>query len=209
MIRIRALALLLLCPLLAGCYFDNPLTSEPSKDINSWLLGVWEYKDTKGRTYRARLVPMTGDRYFVTFQAPGGRKGEKKRWEFEGWISRVSYSRFLSLKCTLSSGDIPEGAFVFVNYQVINQNTVITRRLELDSSPAATSYELRAEVRQRLKEDSLMPEEGSKWSRISEIYWDPDYTEEQPFQPLRFPPSPPERKRDTKPGRPQPLSSPR
>ena len=172
MIRIRALALLLLCTLLAGCYFENPLTGGPSKDINSWLLGVWEHKDTKGRTYRARVVPITGDRYFVSFQVLGRRK-EKKVWEFEGWISRVSYSRFLSLKCSVSSGDVPEGAFVFVNYQVVDQNTVITRRLEIDSPPEATSQQLRAEVRQRLKEDSLMPAEGLRWKRISEVYWDP------------------------------------
>ena len=197
MIRIRALALLLLCTLLAGCYFENPLTGGPSKDINSWLLGVWEHKDTKGRTYRARIVPITGDRYFVSFQVLGRRK-EKKVWEFEGWISRVSYSRFLSLKCSVSSGDVPEGAFVFVNYQVVNQNTVITRRLELDSSPEATSQQLRAEVRQRLKEDSLMPAEGLRWKRISEVYWDPYYTEEQPFQPLRFPTPRPEKKKDDK-----------
>ena len=32
-----------------------------------------------------------------------------------------------------------------------------------------------------------MPDEGLKWKRTSEIYWDPNYTEEQPFQPLRYP----------------------
>ena len=109
-----------------------------------------------------------------------------------------SYSRFLSLKCSVSSGDVPEGAFVFVNYQVVNQNTVITRPLELDSPPEATSQQLRAEVRQRLKDDSLMPAEGLRWKRISEVYWDPNYTEEQPFQPLRFPTPWPEKKKDEK-----------
>ncbi len=188
--RIRALALLLLCTLLSGCYFENPLTSGPSKDINSWLLGVWEAKDKKGKIYRARVVPITGDRYFVAFQIPGGRKAAKKVWEFEGWISRVGYSRFLSLKCSVSSGDIPEGAFIFVNYQVVSQNTVLTRRLELDSPPEATSQQLRAEVRQRIKDESLFPDEGLWWNRTSEVYWDPNYTEEQPFQPLRFLPPP-------------------
>ena len=77
--------------------------------------------------------------------------------------------------------------YVFVNYQVIDQNTVITRRLELDSPPEATSQQIREEVRQRLRDNSLMPDEGVKWRRTSEVYWDPYYTEEQPFQPLRFP----------------------
>jgi hypothetical protein len=199
MMRIKALALLLLCTLLVGCYFEHPLTGGPSKDINSWLLGVWEAKDAKGRTYRARVLPITGDRYFVAFQIPGRRKSERKTWEFEGWISRVAYSRFLSLKCSVSSGEVPEGAFVFVNYQVIDQNTVLTRRLELDSPPEATSQQLREEVRQRLREDSLMPDPGLRWKRTSEVYWDRYSTDEQPFQPLRFPtPRPqktPEKKR--------------
>ena len=201
----RALALLLLCTLLPGCYFDQPLTGGPLKDINSWLLGVWEHKDAKGRVYRARVVPLTGDRYFVSFQAGGRRARDKKVWEFEGWISRIAYSRFLSLKCNVSSGEVPEGAFVFVNYQVIDQNTVVIRPLQLDSPPEASSYELRTEVRLRLKDQSLMQADGAKWKRVSEIYWEPGYTGEQPFQPLRFPayPTPPSVngvKEDRKPG---------
>jgi hypothetical protein len=185
---IRALAWLLLCTLLTGCFF--------AKDINSWLLGVWETTDSKGRTYRARVVPITSDRYYVSFQT-GRKKAPRRVWEFEGWISRVAYSRFLSLKCAVTSGEVPEGAYVFVNYQVIDQNTVITRRLELGSPPEATSQQIREEVRQRLRDNTLMPDEGLKWKRTSEVYWDPNYTEEQPFQPLRFPtPRPGQRETD-------------
>ena len=101
-------------------------------------------------------------------------------------------------------GEVPEGGFVFVNYQVIDQNTVIIRPLQLDSPPETLSYDLRAEVRRRLKEGSLMPVEGATWKRVSEIYWEPGYTGEQPFQPLRFPPysKPPVKKaaEDRKPG---------
>jgi hypothetical protein len=195
--RIRALACLLLCTLLTGCFFEHPLTRGPSKDINSWLLGVWEGTDSKGKTYRARVVPITSDRYYVSFRSLGRKKTPRGVWEFEGWISRVSYSRFLSLKCSVTSGEIPEGAYVFVNYQVIDQNTVITRRLELGSPPEATSQQIREEVRQRLRDNSLMPDEGLKWKRTSEVYWDPLYTEEQPFQPLRFPtPRPDQTKQD-------------
>jgi hypothetical protein len=199
--RIRALAWLLLCTLLTGCFFEHPLTGGPSKDINTWLLGVWESKDSKGIAYRARVVPITGDRYFVSFQVLGRKKAPRKVWQFEGWISRVAYSRFLSLQCTASSGEVPEGAFVFANYQVIDQNTVLTRRLELGSPPEATSQQLREEVRQRLKDDSLTPDQGLKWTRVSEVYWDPNYTEEQPFQPLRFPPPGPETKKPESPSR--------
>ena len=193
--RIRAFASLLLCTVVAGCYFEHPLTGGPSKDINTWLLGVWEHKDAKKRTYRARVVPLTGDRYFVEFQSGGPRKN-KKVWEFEGWISRVGYSRFLSLKCNRSSGEVPEGAFVFANYQVIDQNNVILRPLQLDSPTETLSNHLRQEVRDRLKDGSLMPLEGAKWTRISEVYWEPGYTGEQPFQPLRFPTPPPSKSKE-------------
>jgi hypothetical protein len=203
--RIRVLAWLLLCTVLTGCFFEHPLTGGPSKDINSWLLGVWEGTDSKGRTYSVRVVPITSDRYYVSFRSAGRKKAPRGGWEFEGWISRVAYSRFLSLKCAVTSGEIPEGAYIFVNYQVIDQNTVITRRLELDSPPEATGRQIREEVRQRLREHSLMPDEGVKWRRTSEVYWDPNYTEEQPFQPLRFPtpfPTPPPgQKKQEKPRR--------
>ena len=189
MIRIRAIASLFVCTLLAGCYFEHPLTGGPMKDINTWLLGVWEHKDAKGRIYRARVVPLTGDRYFVSFQSRGKENRQKKSWEFEGWISRVGSSRFLSLKCEASAGEVPEGAFVFANYQVIDQNTVVLRPLQLDSSPETSSADIRKEVRRRLKDQSLLPPEGARWVRISEIYWEPGYTGEQQFQPLRFPPN--------------------
>ena len=67
-----------------------------------------------------------------------------------------------------------------LNYQVIDQNTVIIRPLQLDSPPDTSSYELRAEVRRRLKEGSLMPEEGARWTRTSEVYWEPVTPESNP-----------------------------
>lgn len=188
MTRLRAFALLLISAFLAGCYFDHPLTDGPSKDINTWLLGVWEYKDDKGKVYRAGVTPLTGDRFNVWFRALGKRPRDTKEWQFEAWISRVGRSSFLSLKCIKSDGEVPEGAFVFAHYQVIDQNHVMIRPLQLESSSDTTSYHLRAEVRQKLKDKALLPEVGTAWTRISEIYWQKgDEGGEQPFQPLRFP----------------------
>ena len=117
----------------------------------------------------------------MAFQIPGRRKSDRKIWEFEGWISRVAYSRFLSLKCSVSSGEVPEGAFVFVNYQVIDQNTVITRRLELDSSPEATSQQI--ERKCVSGEVPLIPIRPLKDPKFIGIV---TQTEEQPFQPYAF-----------------------
>ena len=184
---IRALGLLIACTFLAGCYFDRPLTERPSKDLNSWLLGVWEHKDQKGRKFRARVVPWTGDRYAIALRGPG-KSSKVRETEFEGWISRVGPASFLTLKCVSDGGVVPNGGFVFVHYQVIDQNTVFTRPLELDSPSDTPSIELRKEVRHKFKEGTLLPHAAAAWKRISEVYWEPGYTGEQPFQPLRFPP---------------------
>jgi hypothetical protein len=185
------LALLLFSALLTGCFFDHPLTDKPSKNINTWLLGVWEYRDAKGKVYRAGVLPMTGSRYTVWFRALGKSSREIKEWQFEAWISRVGNSSFLTMKCLKTAGEVPEGAFVFAHYQVINQNNVQMRALQLDSSQDTSSYHLRSEVRVKMKEKTLLPQQGMLWTRVSEIYWPRDGDGEQPFQPLRFPPGPP------------------
>ena len=108
---IRLLAWLLLCTLLPGVYFDHPLTGWTVQKISTaGYSGVWESTDSKGRTYRARVVPITGDRYYVSFRPAGRKKAPTGRSGIlRAWISRVSYSRFLSLKCSLTSGEIPGG----------------------------------------------------------------------------------------------------
>ena len=183
---LRVIALALACALTAGCYFEHPLTESPSKDINTWLLGEWEHTDAKGRVYRAGVVPLTGDRYAVWFRGPG-RKRQARHWEFDAWISRVGPASFLTLKCNASAGEVPEGGYVFAHYQVVDQNTVNIRPLELDAARESSSKSLRAQVRRQLKDKTLLPQASLTWRRVSEGYWDPGYTGEQPYQPLRFP----------------------
>jgi hypothetical protein len=180
--------LLLFTMALSGCFFDQPLTDRPSKDLNTWLLGVWQTKDEKGKTHQATLTPLTGSRYAVRYEILGSTKKETKTWVFEGWISRVGSSVFLNLKCLDSAGQVPPDAFVFLHYQVVAQNTVVTRALQLGSAQNATSMEIRKEIRQKLKDKTLY--DGSAvtvWTRISEVYWDADSFATQPLQPLRFP----------------------
>ncbi len=188
--RLPALALLLISVLLTGCHFDNPL-SGPSKDVNTWLLGVWEYKDLKAKkTYRAQVTPISDERYAVVLRELGKTPKEtRKLWMFEGWISRVGGARFLNLQCKQSaSKEIPVGANFFVHYQVVDQVDVIIRPLQLDSAPDATSIQLRQEVRSKQKQGTLLPQIGTEWLRVSEVYWNKeDPYELQPYQPLRYP----------------------
>lgn len=191
----RALAILLLTVFLAGCKFDNPLTSGPTKELNTWLLGAWETKNSDGDITRVTVIPMNGDRYNIWYRTPG--KGKKvKVYNFEGWISRVGRSQFLSLKCISSPGDIPEGKFTFVHYQVIDQLHVLTRGLQLDAPNDASSFELRKEVRAKLKEKTLYSGETTSWTRVNDVYWDDN--SEDPIEPLRNPMGYVEKKKDKK-----------
>ena len=170
---------------LAGCYFDHPLTGGASKDINTWLLGVWESTDDKGRVSRVMVTPAKADRYSVQLEVPGKTPKEIKKYEFEAWPSKVGDTLFLSLHCQTSPGDIPTGSFVFAHVQLLDQNHVRTHGLKLDAPPSASSYELRKEVRSKLKDRSLYEGVPSvAWSRVAEVFWSPNGTDPT-FKPVR------------------------
>jgi hypothetical protein len=179
----------IICSVLTGCFYDHPLTDTPSKDINTWLLGVWEHTNDKGDLDRATVLPLTGARYTVWYESEP-KSGPKKQWRFEGWISRVGSAVFLTLRCDEGPGDIPQGSYVFLHYQLLNQNRIAIRQPQLDAAPDASSYQLRTDLRRKLKEKTLFKAEPAAiWKRVSEVYWDPNSQEPQPFQPLRFPES--------------------
>ena len=180
--------LLAVALLLNGCLFDHPLTGGASKDINTWLLGIWSFKDPeKDQSFRLTVIPKNGDHYNITLEALGKNDRPTKHWQMTGWISRVGRGSFLSIQCDETSGQIAPGQFFFVHYQVLNQNNVLIRPLILDSPSDASSFQLRQEVRKKLKDRILYAQEGQVWTRISEIYWNPSLPGPQPMQPLRFP----------------------
>ena len=179
------LALILLPLLLAGCRFENPLTTNPSEDLNTWLLGEWELKE-KGSTSTAVVAPLSHDRYSVHVSvAPKGGSG-KREYDFEAWSSRVGNSLFFTLRSLKNSANLPEGTHVFLHAQMIDQLTVRLRPLQLDSPENATGLELRKEIRSRLKEGTLYAEDSAKdWSRVAELYWTKE-GETGLFKPLRY-----------------------
>jgi hypothetical protein len=186
-LKLRAFTLLIFSVLLAGCSFEHPLTGSPSENINTWLLGVWEHKDEKGRVFRAEVLPLASDRYTIWFRAPGRKPKETKEWRFEAWPSRVGNSTFLTLKCEASDEGVTVGKYVFFHTQMLDQLHVVLRGLQLDSATDASSYDLRREVRAKLKDRTLLPEEGSTWTRIAEAYWKPGEGGAGTFTPNRFP----------------------
>ncbi|GAB4174925.1 MAG: hypothetical protein Fur0032_14660 [Terrimicrobiaceae bacterium] len=172
---------------LSGCGFENPLTGRPSKDLNTWLLGVWEHKSEKGERFRAIVTPKTGDRYWVTVQKLAKSGKPARSMSFEAYISRVGRSNFLTLKCLEGGPEIAAGRYAFAHYQVLDQNSVRIRLPALDADPSASGYQLRKEIRAKVKDGTLYPDIGTAWQRISEVYWAKG-DEPQPMQPLRFPP---------------------
>jgi len=186
-LSLRAGLMLAISVCLSGCYFDQPLTKTPSKNLNSWLLGVWEHKDERGRISRAMISPLDISRYTIQLTMPGKKPRQVLRYEFEAWPSRVGDSLFLTMLCTRSDGDVPVGAYVFAHPQLLNQNKLRIRILQLDVDPAETSYHLRQAVRQKLKDGTLYePKLFTDWTRVEEVTWGADGSSEA-FRPIRNP----------------------
>jgi len=183
-VRLSAIAAAVL--LMAGCYFDQPLTGHASKNLNTWLLGVWESKDESGRVSRIMVTPANESRYLVQVAVPGKTPRTTKRYEFEAWSSKVGSSNFLTLRCIEGSGDVPTGAHVFAHFELLNQNNVRIRGLQLESAPSASSFELRKEVREKLKAGTLYADKMADWRRVEEVTWGKD-GESIPFAPVRNP----------------------
>jgi hypothetical protein len=183
---VRLLPAVFLVQALAGSSFDHPLTVVPSKNLNTWLLGVWETRDDKGRASVAVVTPINCDHYALKFSTPGKAPRETKRYEFEAWPSKVGDTLFLTLRCLTSPGDIPTGTYVFTQVQLLDQSDVRTHGLKLDSPSSTSSFELRKEVRSKLKDHSLY--EGAPsvvWSRVAEVFWSTNGAD--PTFPLRNP----------------------
>jgi hypothetical protein len=91
---------------MAGCRFENPLTTSPSEALNTWLLGEWEMKD-KGGVSTAVVAPLPHDRYTVHVSlAPQGGNG-RRDYDFEAWASRVGNSTFFTLRSVKNSANLP------------------------------------------------------------------------------------------------------
>jgi hypothetical protein len=179
------LSLLLVPMLLVGCYFENPLTSSGSENINTWFLGEWEHRDKGGAVSRAIVTPAANDLYRVQVSI-ATKGGGRREYDFEAWASDVGNSVFLTFQSLRNSQNLPQGAFIFAHPQMLDQNTIRLRPLQLDSPTNAKSMALRKEVRARLKEGTLYPMNGAQdWKRVGEVYWTRD-GDTGAFKPIRY-----------------------
>lgn len=179
---------LLLAPLvLAGCFFENPLTSSSSESLNTWLLGEWRHEAAGGGISKMLVTPAASDRYLVQAEIRKPRAAVAIL-EFDAWASRVGGRTFFTLRSRVPGGEVPEGGHVFAHIELLDQQTMRVRSLELPAESGATSMELRRAVRRALKDGTLFSGEGSTdWERVAEVYWKRD-GEVGTFTPLRTPP---------------------
>ena len=146
--------------LLSGCLYDNP-PSGPSRSIDTWLVGQWSATDKAGHVFDAVMTPATSSHYRLSIL----RKGSVPQ-EFDGWISRVDGFSILTLN-SLNEGP-GFGKYVLYHYELLSPGVpppggigaprIRLSELQLgESCLSLTSYNLRKEIRQALKEGILLP----------------------------------------------------
>lgn len=175
-----ALAAVLLLP---GCrFYDHPMT-EPSRSINTWMTGVWEYPQANGELLQAVVMPKDNNHYAIAFREFGKNKKLKTLQEYDAWISRVGLVSFLTVNV--------DGRYLPVHFQLLSPIEVRLRLPDLDAgSESLMPRELRKQVRDKFKAGTLLANDGQTWQKVSEIYWPLNGTpSEQPMnQPLRYAP---------------------
>lgn len=178
------MGVVLAAALLAGCFFEKPLTPGPSEALNTWFLGQWERKEPSGEVSRLVVSPAAGDIYRV--QVSWAAKGKRSDYDFEAWASRVGASTFFTLHNLHNAPNLPEGAYLFLHPQMVDQNTLRVRGLTLDSPAGAAPLDLRKEIRARLKAGSLYSDSATQdWKRVGEVYWQRD-GQTGVFTPVRY-----------------------
>ncbi len=191
-----ALALAVAVLLLTGCLFDTPITSNASTNIDTRLLGVFEYKQLVDRDatetvevieivdgeeviqvveppmiiHRVAILPRDEDTYWIYYRNFGQTPAKVLR--FIGWISRVDGDYYLSFQDD-TAGSQAFGKFAFAKAEWIYPgNFAVSSPNMQGMENAATPYEMRRALRARLKEDTLFPYEPTPWNKIARVYWD-------------------------------------
>lgn len=168
---------------LAGCLYDSPLTAQASTNLDTRLLGVFEYKQSptapddatgddrpKFIIHRVALIPRTEDTYWIFYRNFGETPAKTLR--FIGWISRVDQKYYLSIQDdTAGSATFGKFSFVKFDWSFPGNFTVSSPNMQ-DLENVATPFEMRKGLRARLAEGTLFPYEATPWDKIARIYWD-------------------------------------
>jgi len=175
----KASILIFLPLLLSSCLYDSA-PSKPAGQINTALVGIWTAQDKNGKVFEVTVTPESNLLYHVSCYDK--YKNEKDPWQFEGWISRVDELKILTL-CSLSSNPRYHGKYLFFHYEVIAPGPApidnvgprrmrITQLLLDESARHLDPKQLRQAIRERLKQETLLPSEGSVvWTKVGSVTW--------------------------------------
>jgi hypothetical protein len=167
---------------LGGCLTDSPLTSSASTNIDTRLLGVFEYDSGGGRKkdggdeasekeiLRVAVLPRSEDEYLIYYRDESKKPVETL--EFIGWISRVDENYYLAIK-DVTGGSSTFGKFSFMKFTWRWPGNIILHAPDQAGLEHASSFQLRKAVRQKLRDDTLFPYEGTYWNKIARVWWDP------------------------------------
>lgn len=178
------LSLILLCLGMGGCLFDHPLTGVSSTNLDTRLLGVFEFQENKAAsdkkpddaakktiTHRAAVLPLDNSRYVIYYR--DFSKKPAKVLKYIGWISRVDSTYYLTYRDE-NEGSATYGKYGFFLFlwEYPGDIRILTPDMQ-GIDPAISSFKLRNEVRKRLKAGTLFPYESTLWNKIARIWWDP------------------------------------
>jgi hypothetical protein len=172
--------------LLVGCLDDTPITATASTNIDTRLLGVFEYQERVKRAetdpaladgekppmiiHRAAILPRDADTYWIYYR--NFSQSPAKVLRFIGWISRVDGDHYLSFQDD-TAGSRTLGKFSFVKFAwTFPGNFTISAPNMQGVEAGATPFDRRAIVRARLEEGTLFPYEATPWDKIARVYWD-------------------------------------
>lgn len=151
--------------MMGGSLFQHPPT-EPSRSMNTWLLGVWEHRNEDGTSFRAGVMPYLSDRYMIYYRRfdKSGRSVSAER--YEAWISRVGRISLLTVAVPR-----PEGMrYDVIGIQLLSPQQIRALQPEIDPDPVS-SFRMRVDIRRKFKRGELFGGVDQTWSKIGEVYW--------------------------------------
>jgi len=190
----NTLALLLLAALplgLGGCLFDHPLTEASSTNLDTRLLGVFEFREgTKNKKeanaaakkqdakpddsdveiHRLAVLPLSDSRYVIYYR--DFSKKPAQTLKFIGWISRVDSSYYLTFRDE-TPGSQTFGKYGFFKFEWEFPGNFLLYAPDMKGLETASSYQMRVGVRKRLKAGVLFPYEATYWQKIARVWGKP------------------------------------
>jgi hypothetical protein len=174
----------------SGCLYDSPLTSAPSTNIDTRLLGVFEFdenyderssrkrgeeageeeaREEKRKVMRVAILPLDEDHYRILYRDLS--KKPLRTLEFRGWISRVDEDYYLTLEDT-TEGSPTFGKYAWVKFGWRWPGDFYVSTPDIAGFENVTPYEMRKAVRLKRNGGTLFPFASTYWRKLDRIWWD-------------------------------------